>query len=431
MIGFKLSFRVGLVLISTLFGTPVSKSSMAESRHFPNPYPPTLQGERAKILDDSKNQLSEEYVANSRRTVQNLLKVLDAEEKRSLDWGDVSVYTGVSGYVLLYLHLTDVLEDDRYIQKALPLIEKAITKIKGRRVAFVCGDPGPLTLGAILYHRLNMTSQVPACIEGVKKLKKDILNPKSDVPDEILYGRAGYLYALLLIQQKIGKAEIDDTLVRSVVSAILDSGRALSLKEKRSVPLMYQWHEKHYIGAAHGIIGILFMLLQAKEHLTSAELNELVKPTIDYVAKLQFPSGNLPSSLSNESDRLIHWCHGAPGAVFLFAKAYQVFNERSYLEHALKAGESIWERGLLKKGYGLCHGSSGNGYALLYLYQVTGDSEMLYRAAQFGHWCQDYGKHGCRTPDRPMSLFEGLAGNIHFLADIAKPKNAKFPAFVL
>lgn len=56
---------------------------------------------------------------------------------------------------------------------------------------------------------------------------------------------------------------------------------------------------------------------------------------------------------------------------------------------------------------------------------------MLYRAAQFGHWCQDYGKHGCRTPDRPMSLFEGLAGNIHFLADIAKPKNAKFPAFVL
>lgn len=54
-----------------------------------------------------------------------------------------------------------------YPQKALPLIEKAVTKIKGRRVSFVCGDPGPLTLGAILYHRLNMTSQVPACIEGL------------------------------------------------------------------------------------------------------------------------------------------------------------------------------------------------------------------------------------------------------------------------
>lgn len=61
-------------------------------------------------------QLSEEYIANSKRTVQNLLKVLDAEEKRSLDWGDVSVYTGVCGYVLLYIHLSDVLEDDSYIQ---------------------------------------------------------------------------------------------------------------------------------------------------------------------------------------------------------------------------------------------------------------------------------------------------------------------------
>lgn len=26
---------------------------------------------------------------------------------------------------------------------------------------------------------------------------------------------------------------------------------------------------------------------------------------------------------------------------------------------------------------------------------------------QFAEWCFDYGKHGCRTPDTPMSLFEG------------------------
>lgn len=27
-------------------------------------------------------------------------------------------------------------------------------------------------------------------------------------------------------------------------------------------PLMYQWHESYYLGAAHGISGILYMLLQ-------------------------------------------------------------------------------------------------------------------------------------------------------------------------
>ncbi|KAK8720624.1 hypothetical protein OTU49_013193 [Cherax quadricarinatus] len=212
---------------------------------------------------------------------------------------------------------------------------------------------------------------------------------------------------------------------------MLDSGRALSRKLKCSAPLMYQWHEKRYLGAAHGLIGILFMLLQVKEHLTSKELTEMIQPTIDYLCNLQFSSGNLPSSIGNPTDRLVHWCHGAPGAVFLFAKAYQVFGNTSYLEHAKKSGECVWERGLLKKGYGLCHGSAGNGYALLYLYQVTKEATYLYRAAQFGNWCQDYGQHGCRTPDRPLSLFEGLAGNIHFLVDLTNPDEAKFPAFVL
>ena len=41
-----------------------------------------------------------------------------------------------------------------------------------------------------------------------------------------------------------------------------------------------------------------------------------------------------------------------------------------YLDAAIKAGELVWERGLLKKGNGLCHGSAGNGYAFIHLYQV-------------------------------------------------------------
>lgn len=27
---------------------------------------------------------------------------------------------------------------------------------------------------------------------------------------------------------------------------------------------------------------------------------------------------------------------------------------------------------------------------------------------QFAEWCLDYGEHGCRTPDTPFSLFEGI-----------------------
>ena len=63
--------------------------------------------------------------------------------------------------------------------------------------------------------------------------------------------------------------------------------------------------------------------------------------------------------------------------------------------------------------------------------QITGNVEYLYYASHFATWCFDYGRHGCRNPDTPLSLFEGMAGTIYYLCDLLNPKNAKFPAFVL
>ncbi|VDN28950.1 unnamed protein product [Dibothriocephalus latus] len=77
------------------------------------------------------------------------------------------------------------------------------------------------------------------------------------------------------------------------------------------------------------------------------------------------------------------------------------------MEKAEKGGREVWKRGLLRKGCGLCHGSAGNGYALLSLYQHTHKSEYLQQAAAFAEWCTDYFNHAERTPDRPLSLFEG------------------------
>lgn len=82
-------------------------------------------------------------------------------------------------------------------------------------------------------------------------------------------------------------------------------------------------------------------------------------------------------------------------------------------------------------GYGLCHGASGNAYSFNQLYLGTKDPKYLYRALKFAEWCCDFGKHKCRTPDTPFSLFEGLAGTLYFLLDILSPENAKFPGFQL
>ena len=65
------------------------------------------------------------------------------------------------------------------------------------------------------------------------------------------------------------------------------------------------------------------------------------------------------------------------------------------------------------------------------MFMDTGDAKYLYRAARFAEFCFDWGKHGCRIADRPLSLFEGLAGTIYFMTDLLNPQTAKFPAFYL
>lgn len=43
----------------------------------------------------------------------------------------------------------------------------------------------------------------------------------------------------------------------------------------------------------------------------------------------------------------------------------------------------MWQRGLVRKGLGLCHGISGNGYAFLSAYRATQNVEYLQQARGF------------------------------------------------
>lgn len=68
---------------------------------------------------------------------------------------------------------------------------------------------------------------------------------------------------------------------------ILICGKNEAKAGKFKCPLMYQWHDSYYLGAAHGLSGILYLLLQIKEYLTESELNTLIKPTIDYLSTIR------------------------------------------------------------------------------------------------------------------------------------------------
>lgn len=126
---------------------------------------------------------------------------------------------------------------------------------------------------------------------------------------------------------------------------------------------------------------------------------------------------------------LVHWCHGAPGAVYLFAKAYILFGEQKYLDSCEKAADLVWRKGLLRKGPGICHGVAGSGYVFLLLFRLTGNPKYLYRANVFVQFLvSDEFQRYVYRPDCPFSLYEGLAGTVCFLIDVIHNENpALFP----
>lgn len=198
-------------------------------------------------------------------------------------------------------------------------------------------------------------------------------------------------------------------------------------------PLMYAWHESEYLGAAHGLAGILQGLLATPGLMQSnPDFQRDIKGSVDYLLSLQTSEGNFPSSLGSRrsgEDELVHWCHGAPGMVWLMAKSYLVWKEQKYLESCIKSGELVWRKGLLRKGPGICHGVAGNGYVFLLLYRLTQNEKYLYRAKQFAKFMFTQEFSNARTPDAPYSLFEGWSGTICYLVDLLKPEQALFPLY--
>jgi Lanthionine synthetase C-like protein len=223
---------------------------------------------------------------------------------------------------------------------------------------------------------------------------------------------------------------------------IVAEGRQYALEHPETrLPLLWVWHESWYVGAAHGVSGILQSLLA----LDSVELHSLdrrvggglhddIQSTIDNLQQYCFSSGNLDSSIhirpgKSRSDRLVQWCHGAPGHLLLLLQAHRVYGRFNYLQRARQiADDVVWPRGLLRKGVGLCHGIAGNAYSLLELGRY--DSQYVRKAEYFAGFALEHLPELESVPDRPYSLYEGLAGlGVLILDLVSSPQDARFPFY--
>ncbi|KAK3295242.1 uncharacterized protein B0H64DRAFT_142589 [Chaetomium fimeti] len=177
------------------------------------------------------------------------------------------------------------------------------------------------------------------------------LMPVEDYPDEMLYGRAGTLYLLRLVRRWVaGSNTLVDPAIAEISNTILNRGPR------------WKWHDRHYLGAVHGDIGIITQLV-----LTTPSLAPQVQPAVERLLGMQQHDGNWPSSEeSGSGGRLVQFCHGAPGFVLSLAALRPHFpNLHHRFDAAVRrARECVRLRGMLKKEPSLCHGIFGNALAL-------------------------------------------------------------------
>ncbi|CAJ0902428.1 14646_t:CDS:2 [Entrophospora sp. SA101] len=354
---------------------------------------------------------------------------------RSSDYG---VYVGYAGIAYLFFHLYNLTPE---------------LKIAGDNVSLLCTTYLAGALSALDYSTSKHVGFLDTHVESLKHLKKLItkyheiaLNEDSN---ELLYGRVGYLYALKLIQNYCKDSKeimelVNNEMIKEVWDKVFEEGKLFATKSKHDSddedydyrdnvgndedmpPLMWSWHGKRYLGAVHGVAGILAILLEFKD-LAEQHLDDLFK-TLEWLTRqVSKKNGNYFISVESNRDDLVHVCHGAPGMIPAFLKIHSLYPTNplapTLLNSCINASQIVWKYGILKKGLtGLCHNAIGNAYSFLLLYLATKDELQLQRALAIGlhagNWEEETRKGSIKVPDRPWSLWEGLAGGVWYWADL-------------
>ncbi|RIA87675.1 hypothetical protein C1645_776746 [Glomus cerebriforme] len=352
------------------------------------------------------------------------------------------VYTGTAGLSLLFmkLHKRDpalTFGPKNALTIADEYIDKALTTFMGQHklpidglpstleheCGFLCSAIGLFAVAALVKHHTGDQESSQRYLNLIQShYLRAALSEKTQ--NELLYGRAGYLYSLRFISKlNLIKDDILSQNISSVIESIIEDGVRTAIKHQVTghTPLYWLWGGHPYVGAAHGFSGILTTLLQFPRQCQ--EYMSQIKNTIDYILfKCRKANGNWPTVLSENTNELIQFCHGAPGICFLACKAYEVFKEEEYLKLAKEIADFTYLHGKIRKGVGLCHGISGNAYPFLSVYQLTKDQKYLQYALEYAEICTQWETKTNRgefdVPDRPWSVFEGLGGSVWFIADL-------------
>lgn len=258
---------------------------------------------------------------------------------------------------------------------------------------YLIADCGPLLVAARLFGPDRVSERLANVIDA----------NQSNPVQELMWGSPGTMLAAVFMYEWTGNKEWAQRFQR-------DANALWENMEYDVAADCYLWRQELYgssvlmLGGVHGFAGNAFVLLRGSKLLSVTEQQrwtERFERTLTATAATQDGLVNWPPSVGTprpgREKLLVQHCHGAPGMINCLAQlpAAEITNL------LLLAGELIWLAGPLAKGSNLCHGTAGNGYAFLKLFQRTQDDKWLYRARRFAmhsiEQCnsdfQRYGRH--------------------------------------
>jgi hypothetical protein len=271
----------------------------------------------------------------------------------------------------------------------VPLPSNAVSSL-------LCGETGPLVVAWRLAPSADLADALLA------RVRENADNEAC----ELLWGSPGTMLAAQAMHEWTGEERWAD--------AWQESADALLARREDDglwTPRLYG-KEHRYLGVGHGTVGIVHALRNEEVERETAAI--LAREAVVEDGLANWPALAGGPLETQDGKRRLQWCHGAPGIVATAAR---------YLdEDLLLAGaELTWRAGAHgpEKGAGLCHGTAGNGYALLKAFARTGDERWLERARRFA-------VHALAQSEGRFSLFTGDLGVLLF-ASSCLDADARFP----
>jgi lantibiotic modifying enzyme len=262
--------------------------------------------------------------------------------------------------------------------------------------ALLSGETGALLIAFRLISDPALADDAYALVRG------NLDNPT----DDISWGTPGTLLAALAMGEWTGERRWEEVARES----------ATVVRERRGDDGLWRQDDDYRgLSTAHGVAGNTLALLRfaADDAVASESAAVLARHAFREDGLANWP-GSPRAELARPRDGRIclQWCTGAPGVIA---------GSADYLDEdlVLAGAELVWRAGAHRdeKGHGLCHGTSGNGFALLKAFERTGDERWLDRARGFAvHALAQAERLATANGRRRFSLFTGGVGTALFAA---------------